>query len=124
MSKPLNLTPELKLSLDAAAANLSACGVGASKAAEAISRACDSPQTKGSLYKDLLHIKVAALRNLATLCDKGAKRLSDAAADAVQSNYPEDVLSELLALARFIGDQLRSEHADACRLLSFLRCGN
>jgi len=69
----------------------------------------------------MLREKIGALENLVALCSKGARRLSDVAAKLVNNSAEEEALAELLAVSRFIGDQLQSEKEDVRRILSRLQ---
>ena len=104
-----------------ATANLDACGESVEKAVVDIARSCDTLGTRGAAHQEMLREKIGALENLAALCSKGAKRLSDVTAKLRSDSAEEEALAELLAVSRFIGDQLRSEKEDVRRILSTLQ---
>ena len=121
-SKPADpLIAQVTQAANRAAANLSACSVGVCEAIDTISQSCSLPDTRRSACRRLLLTQSDALKNLASLCDKTAKRLSAATAQLTQGSPQEEVLTELLAISRFMSDQLRSEKENARRVLCALR---
>ena len=115
---------EIMRSLNCTAANLDACGEGIFKATEVILQSCDTRGTKGSVFKGMLHAKVRSLRKLSVQCCTIAKQLSQIGAKSAHGVPEEKVLTELLNVSRFLGDQLQSEQEDAYRILDYLRTGD
>ena len=108
--------PDLRRRLNTACAHLSAWGLGVRESTEAILHSWREAGAKGLAHQDLLRAKTADLKRLSILCDLASERLLNLG-DLGQ----EKAMRELVAVSRFIADQLRCEEAEARRVLSILR---
>ena len=114
---------EVIASLKRTAGELAASGEGIRQSTETIVRASNTWGTKGAAHHDLLIEKVEKLKNLHALRRTSAVRLAEYA-ERLSGDHPEDeALAELLGVAQFLVDQIRSEQRDVRRILSLLQQG-
>ena len=98
--------------------NLDKCGANVRELIATIQKSRVSAGDEEPISRDVLHVKIDALKNLSALCTRGTKRLSALAVKLASDRTQQGVFSEVTAISRFISDQLQSEKEDIRRILN------
>ena len=112
---------DLRRELNTACARLSTCGQGLRESTHTILDSFRAAGTRGSACQDLLRAKTEDLRRLSMLCDVASERLLNLGDQVPDDMGQEKAMCELVAVSRFVADQLRCEEAEARCVLSVLR---